>query len=319
MENTLNENVTENQQKGDRNIDKIMAEKIATNCTMKEINDSMKKIDDSINNVVKHTEDEENNPIDIIDERLTNYTLDEIKEFSNEKIIELFTVDGELIEFEGDFSKTDKNAFMKDLALYLKESQINKNELDNMMKEYQAEMKVLNDELNELLKGFEDMPAMYLFNMNEMKEKETDERRKKIIDEKIKMLNCGFTLENVIEFYKEIGTKNTLREYQSESLRKEIINRYNKKVKEIGLKVSIAAFNNYEQKFLDGEYTKRNNLFIFSMMKYIGKKSNLSIKSPEVTFIVYFALILQSLYSDSLSETHKEQFINSSKKVLDLF
>ena len=310
-ENTNNEKTS--------NANKVLVEKMITNHQIEKINDGMKQIDEAVNKIIKQKENKEFDPLDIVDDRLKSYTLEEVKKLSIEEITSIFTIDGELIEFDGDFSNTDKNQFMKDLIVYLKEVQINKEEMDNMMKEYKEDVKKFNAELDELLKGYEDLPAMYAYNLEECKKNATEQKVIDIYDKKIKILNYGYTMENVIKFYNEIGTKNTLREYSTESLRKQIISKYDKKIKQIGLKVSIAAFNNYEQKFLDGDYKKRNNLFIFSIMKYIANKTNLNIKSPEITFVVYLALILQCLYADSLSESHKEQFINSSKKLLDLF
>ena len=303
-------------------VNGIYANKVVLNKKMENLTEAINEIDKVNKKVIKDNEedpDKSDEIYSIIEERIKGYTLDQIDNLTIDEVKELFTIDGELIEFEGDFSKTDKNVFMKDLAKYLKETQINKEGLDKLMQEYQEEMKSFNEELEKIMGDFEDLPSMYRAELRDRVENEENEDRKKILGDMNKMFDYAFSLENVISFYKEIGTKNTLREYQNENLRKNIIEKYNRKVKEIGLRVSIAAFNNFETKFLDESYHERNNLFIFSIMKYIANKSNLKRRSPEVQFIVYFGVVMQSLYAESISPKNKETILNSAKNLLALF
>lgn len=303
-------------------VNGIYANKVVLNKKMENLTEAINEIDKVNKKVIKDNEedpDKSDEIYSIIEERIKGYTLDQIDNLTIDEVKELFTIDGELIEFEGDFSKTDKNVFMKDLAKYLKETQINKEGLDKLMQEYQEEMKSFNEELEKIMGDFEDLPSMYRAELRDRVENEENEDRKKILEDMNKMFDYAFSLENVISFYNEIGTKNTLREYQNENLRKNIIEKYNRKVKEIGLRVSIAAFNNFETKFLDESYHERNNLFIFSIMKYIANKSNLKRISPEVQFIVYFGVVMQSLYAESISPKNKETILNSAKNLLALF
>nr|DAF14204.1 MAG TPA: hypothetical protein [Caudoviricetes sp.] len=303
-------------------VNGIYANKVVLNKKMENLTEAINEIDKVNKKVIKDNEedpDKSDEIYSIIEERIKGYTLDQIDNLTIDEVKELFTIDGELIEFEGDFSKTDKNVFMKDLAKYLKETQINKEGLDKLMQEYQEEMKSFNEELEKIMGDFEDLPSMYRAELRDRVENEENEDRKKILGDMNKMFDYAFSLENVISFYNEIGTKNTLREYQNENLRKNIIEKYNRKVKEIGLRVSIAAFNNFETKFLDESYHERNNLFIFSIMKYIANKSNLKRRSPEVQFIVYFGVVMQSLYAESISPKNKETILNSAKNLLALF
>lgn len=303
-------------------VNGIYANKVVLNKKMENLTEAINEIDKVNKKVIKDNEedpDKSDEIYSIIEERIKGYTLDQIDNLTIDEVKELFTIDGELIEFEGDFSKTDKNVFMKDLAKYLKETQINKEGLDKLMQEYQEEMKSFNEELEKIMGDFEDLPSMYRAELRDRVENEENEDRKKILEDMNKMFDYAFSLENVISFYNEIGTKNTLREYQNENLRKNIIEKYNRKVKEIGLRVSIAAFNNFETKFLDESYHERNNLFIFSIMKYIANKSNLKRRSPEVQFIVYFGVVMQSLYAESISPKNKETILNSAKNLLALF
>lgn len=303
-------------------VNGIYANKVVLNKKMENLTEAINEIDKVNKKVIKDNEedpDKSDEIYSIIEERIKGYTLDQIDNLTIDEVKELFTIDGELIEFEGDFSKTDKNVFMKDLAKYLKKTQINKECLDKLMQEYQEEMKSFNEELEKIIGDFEDLPSMYRAELRDRVENEENEDRKKILGDMNKMFDYAFSLENVISFYNEIGTKNTLREYQNENLRKNIIEKYNRKVKEIGLRVSIAAFNNFETKFLDESYHERNNLFIFSIMKYIANKSNLKRRSPEVQFIVYFGVVMQSLYAESISPKNKETILNSAKNLLALF
>lgn len=303
-------------------VNGIYANKVVLNKKMENLTEAINEIDKVNKKVIKDNEedpDKSDEIYSIIEERIKEYTLDQIDNLTIDEVKELFTIDGELIEFEGDFSKTDKNVFMKDLAKYLKETQINKEGLDKLMQEYQEEMKSFNEELEKIMGDFEDLPSMYRAELRDRVENEENGDRKKILGDMNKMFDYAFSLENVISFYNEIGTKNTLREYQNENLRKNIIEKYNRKVKEIGLRVSIAAFNNFETKFLDESYHERNNLFIFSIMKYIANKSNLKRRSPEVQFIVYFGVVMQSLYAESISPKNKETILNSAKNLLALF
>lgn len=303
-------------------VNGIYANKVVLNKKMENLTEAINEIDKVNKKVIKDNEedpDKSDEIYSIIEERIKGYTLDQIDNLTIDEVKELFTIDGELIEFEGDFSKTDKNVFMKDLAKYLKETQINKEGLDKLMQEYQEEMKSFNEELEKIMGDFEDLPSMYRAELRDRVENEENEDRKKILEDMNKMFDYAFSLENVISFYNEIGTKNTLREYQNENLRKNIIEKYNRKVKEIGLRVSIVAFNNFETKFLDESYHERNNLFIFSIMKYIANKSNLKRRSPEVQFIVYFGVVMQSLYAESISPKNKETILNSAKNLLALF
>lgn len=303
-------------------VNGIYANKVVLNKKMENLTEAINEIDKVNKKVIKDNEedpDKSDEIYSIIEERIKGYTLDQIDNLTIDEVKELFTIDGELIEFEGDFSKTDKNVFMKDLAKYLKETQINKEGLDKLMQEYQEEMKSFNEELEKIMGDFEDLPSMYRAELRDRVENEENEDRKKILEDMNKMFDYAFSLENVISFYNEIRTKNTLREYQNENLRKNIIEKYNRKVKEIGLRVSIAAFNNFETKFLNESYHERNNLFIFSIMKYIANKSNLKRRSPEVQFIVYFGVVMQSLYAESISPKNKERILNSAKNLLALF
>lgn len=303
-------------------VNGIYANKVVLNKKMENLTEAINEIDKVNKKVIKDNEedpDKSDEIYSIIEERIKGYTLDQIDNLTIDEVKELFTIDGELIEFEGDFSKTDKNVFMKDLAKYLKETQINKEGLDKLMQEYQEEMKSFNEELEKIMGDFEDLPSIYRAELRDRVENEENEDREKILEDMNKMFDYAFSLENVISFYNEIGTKNTLREYQNENLRKNIIEKYNRKVKEIGLRVSIAAFNNFETKFLDESYHERNNLFIFSIMKYIANKSNLKRRSPEVQFIVYFGVVMQSLYAESISPKNKETILNSAKNLLALF
>lgn len=315
-------NVTEINEKKVTGINGIYVNKVMLNKKMENLSDAMGEIAKVSKKILKENEENPNESDEIysiIEERLKNYTVEQIDALTIEEVKELFTIDGELIEFEGDFSKTDKNVFMKDLAKYLKEAQINKEELDKLMEEYQEEMKAFNEELERIMGDFEDLPAMYKSELKDRLEHEENQERKEILKSMNQMFDYAFSLENVISFYKEIGTKNTLREYKNENLRKNILDKYNRKIKEIGLRVSIAAFNNFEKKFLEESYHERNNLFIFAIMKYIANRTNLKRRSPEVQFIVYFGVVMQSLYADSISEKHKETIINSAKNLLALF
>lgn len=322
--NDINEKLKDTEANGNTvtGVNGIYANKVVLNKKMENLTEAMEDIDKVNKKVIK--EDEENPDkseeiYSIIEERINGYTIEQIDNLTIDEVKELFTIDGELIEFEGDFSKTDKNVFMKDLAKYLKESQKNKEELDTLMKEYQEEMKSFNEELEKIMGDFEDLPSMYKAELTDRINNEENEDRKKILESMNQMFDYAFSLENVISFYNEIGTKNTLREYQNENLRKNIIEKYNRKIREIGLRTSIAAFNNFETKFLDESHHQRNNLFIFSIMKYIANKSNLKRRSPEVQFIVYFGVVMQSLYAESISPKHKEMILNSAKNLLALF
>lgn len=250
---------------------------------------------------------------DILIERAGNLSSEDIRKISDEHLDKIY----EDIEVNLDMSNKDKGDFRRDFLLYVIESEKMLKSIDAELLKFEEHIAHSEDELEELFGGFN--------NINDYIKKSIDERlltAEGADRERLLLIKSTYEeiykLDKIYDHYAALDLYNTISELKSDSRALTVYGRYKKSMTKLGIRTDLTNFNNFEKRFLPEKYHAMNNMLLFSIIKYYGFKKDLN-RITDGIFLAELAVVLKSLYSNTLSEQERTDFTNAAMRLLDLF
>lgn len=272
-------------------------------------------------------------------EQQQNYLQDNEDEF--EKVVKDLTVeqiedmsDDELLAFnnyaencyyieEPEFeTKEELVEYIRSILTFLVQTYEFTIEMESKINEYNK----LNEETDRKLKEAfglkEDQSSIHAIeNAIEkglLKAKETGDGEKynKILQSK-NTFNETFTLKRLKELYKDLDVNN-LKEDAKSDRSISIYKKYLNVQKELGLRYDLTKISDLELRFLPEEYKELNNLFIFTLIKYISKLLDNNYTSDSLFFVSQLTTNLFLLDQDKLPVEYREVLLANIGDFLDM-
>lgn len=303
----------------------------ATTNSMERAKEIMKDISNNMSrrrylDMIKANRDIAVQQIDIFgNKETTQKILDKAKELGKEKLNELS--DEEIHEIFKECEATDllssiaanqvDKGFLRDYITYIEDTDKQLKELDELVEECEKEIEESNNKVAELVNEVGDVSKFIIKTFEEQAE-HSEGKVKENYENAVKVVNDALTLRPVIELFKTIGTKGTLREFNIQSERQRIIEKFYKAVKSYKVSTDLRPFTDFEVKFMDEKYHQYEGLFVFAIMKYFsnrgyGKRTN------DGLFITQLSIVLQTVCNGNKSEEDLKEFVGYATELLDLF
>ena len=310
-----------------------MEERKITESTMEKVRQLMKDISGSMSkkkyiDMIKANRDIVVQQIEIFgDKEVSNRVLERAKEIGKENISKLS--DDEIVKIFEECQANDllksiaddqiDKGFLREYFSYIEESDKQLKDIDALIVECDDELKECHKKISEIVGEVGDISKFIMYSFEEESKKlEEGSKAKQNYENAINVVKDALTLRPIIELYKSIGTKGTMREFKNFSEMQRIIEKFYKVVKSYNLSVDFRAFKDFEVKFMDEKYHQYNGLFIFSIMKYFSNKGY-GKRISDGLFITQLAIVLQSIYNNYKSEEDLKEFIGYASELLDLF
>lgn len=272
-------------------------------------------------------------------EQQQNYLQDNEDEF--EKVVKDLTVkqiedmsDDEILSFnnyaegyyyinEPEFETKEELAdYVRSIIKFLVQTYEFTVDLENRIKEYNE----LNEETDRMLKEAfgikEDGSSINVIEnaiekgLAKAKESGDEESYNKILQSK-NTFNETFTLKRLKELYEGLDADN-LKEDAKSDRSISIYKKYLKVQQKLGLRYDLTQVSDLEVRFLPEEYHELNNLFIFTIIKYISKILDGNYTSDSLFFISQLATNLFLLHQDKLPTDYKEVLLFNIREFLDM-
>ncbi len=250
--------------------------------------------------------------------KLEKIEIEDIVHLTDEKIDEILTVQGEVMNLPEQHRGEDEYLFKKDLILYLLQAEAMTKELDNA-----------EDELNKaILENEEEVKAILAQHEGSMISAIRDEIVSKeplATNDKLKQTHTGilnafddsFELNRIFDIYSTLKVENTINDFKKNF--KEVYNQYTSVNKRLNIAFDLVKFGGLEKKFLDEKYQAYPNLFIFIVMKYMAKRNGNLSRHTDGVFCSQLCTNLYLLFTDTLEEQYKTQLLSNITRILDLF
>lgn len=262
--------------------------------------------------------------MDIIDEHIAAY-LDKDKEIFQtlpaEEIENIFKDEnGEDIELDIEFSNPEKVLqFKRDYAELLWSSATTLNALDKEIENYNKAIEEYKVDIDKVYAEFSGSTDAYYENLKKLYDEAADDDPKK--ETYRKMLDSFEVFPVLDRFYDELASlphpENAYNDAKHEHLFIKVYEKYRKIIGNLGLKSDLASYKDFEGKFIGEDYQQYGDLFLFLIMRSVTYIRNPQ-KITDGLFLARFAIMLQDLYKDTISENEKEHLINIAKKFIDL-
>jgi hypothetical protein len=284
--------------------------------------DSVKKLNEQMKERQLHFLGDDESKIDHFTSILESKTIEEIKNASDEEIMDLFkTEDGGTIELVLDINNPEESfKFRRDFLIFMKESIDAQKVIDEETAKIEKEIAESREELNKLIEQFGDFETYIEETMAKRLEVATGKERERLLIVK-QAYEEAENLNEIYEHYKNKGTLmiiNTIEDLKSISRANRVYEKYKKQLIKLNIKTDLTDFDNLELK-LDEKYHPYANVFLFAVIKYIAYKKDVSVNKDGV-FLARLGENVRKLFADSFKdEAKKEKFKASISKVLDLF
>lgn len=311
MENVKVENTQEEVQA----VEEFTPEKAAQLFSAFEGVKTISKIrEEMVANKTKVVGDEE--VADKLSAMIAGLTPNAIRELSKEAIEEIYNLDGEgTIELDLSLTPEKEIEFKRDFLVYLRESDLTNELFETQMKELEEVIQKEQEELNKFLGEFGDLSTFMRQNLQKEYDVAEGEKKERLAGV-IAAYDEAYTLDRIVDHYKEYGAGTLVTDYKHRSL--DIFTRYMNNVKKIDFSTDLTKFNNIEPTFLPEKYHQYPNLFLFAVIKMYYYKKNPT-KQSDGVFLSQLAVNLKSLFADTFAaEEKKELFVNSIQRVLDV-
>lgn len=286
------------------------------------LQDSLKAItqmrDGLINNKVSVLGNEEVSKK--IDERVADYSLEQLKTLSDEEVKNIYRFDDGEVDFSIDFKddESKKIEFMRNFLVFVKETSIAMAEIDKETERIVESLKADEEEFKKLVSKFGSLSSYIEADLRDRYERAETEEQKEKVGKMIQAYEHALTLENIIEHYKKFPTDTTISDLYHRPV--DVYNRYMKVLKKLKVTTDLTQFDMLETKFLEEKYHVHPNLLLFAVIKYIAYKKNDADRSVDGVFLSQLAVNVRALFTNNFdSEEKKERFLQSVRNVLDLF
>ena len=268
-------------------------------------------------NYLQDNEDEFEKVVkDLTVEQIKNMTDDELLAFNN------YAENCYYIEEPEFETKEELVEYIRSILTFLVQTYEFTIEMESKINEYNK----LNEETDRKLKEAfglkEDQSSIHAIeNAIEkglLKAKETgdEEAYNKILQSK-NTFNETFTLKRLKELYKDLDVNN-LKEDAKSDRSISIYKKYLNVQKELGLRYDLTKISDLELRFLPEEYKELNNLFIFTLIKYISKLLDNNYTSDSLFFVSQLTTNLFLLDQDKLPVEYREVLLTNIGDFLDM-
>ena len=270
--------------------------------------------------------------ISVIEEKLLKYdSLESLQKDlqSPGKLEEFFTDEetGEHFYFidPSDTSKNNSEEEDRELKtnylLFLKQSQLSNDEIEEALKQFEKDKEELEKELHTTTSEF---VYQYLDYVKELRATTLDtEENKKLINE-LDYIESGFTFQKIMETYDEIPSivKNTLKDMRNPEKIQSIGKKYHTTLNNAGSYASLIVFisnspdTSFEEMYLPPDKYRAGyeNLFMFSLIRYFSMSYwNADVVRMHSVIIT----TLQRFISNEMPEDMKEQYVNNIAAYLE--
>lgn len=263
----------------------------------------------------------ENADVVIANLRANNITADNIDELSNEELDGILVVDGEPLTLPEELKNDDEYVLKRALLKFVLEAEDTVKDIDKASEDLDKILAESEEEFNRILE--ENNGSTIEVIRNEIIEQKNTVKGNKKLEDKCDLMlaafDDSFTLNRIIEVYQGLNKENTLRDMENNF--QGVYKQYVTACKKLGVKFNIAKYGGFEKRFLEEEYHKFENLFVFVLMRYISKRNinSNSSKDNDGIFVSQLATNLYLLFTDKLEDKYKDQLITASKRIIELF
>lgn len=268
-------------------------------------------------NYLQENEDEFEKVVkDLTVEQIENMTDDEILAFNNYSEECYYIAEP---EFE---TREELAEYVRSIIKFLVQTYEFTVDMENRIDEYNK----LNEETDRMLKEAfgikEEGSSIHVIEnaiekgLTKAKESGDEESYNKILQSK-NTFNETFTLKRLKELYEELDVNN-LKEDAKSDRSISIYKKYLKVQQKLGLRYDLTQISDLEIRFLPEEYREMNNLFIFTIIKYISKILDNNYTSDSLFFISQLATNLFLLSQDKLPVEYKEVLLLNIREFLDM-
>lgn len=250
---------------------------------------------------------------------------DAIEALTIDEVNEIFTLNGEPIELIIPYEDAAQQAAQrKDYLIYLKESKAAADEMEEKMKELEQVYAEFEDEVKNIMVEHGDYVTFYRNYLVETMEAQTDPGAKAAYGEMIEAYDNSITLSNIIAHYKSMSPYNTMQEYRRGGLAQNVYGKYIKAAERLGVKTDISKLSGIE-KNLPEKYQPYVDLFLYTVIKYIGYRKNVT-KHVDGVFLSSLLMNLRPVqqplrlqHATDRTKENTETLKNAIMQVLDIF
>ena len=288
---------------------------------------SLKSKVNDINSVMENITNEQSKLVDdddfsFIDKRIESLSEEDIKKLDNKAIDDILTDDdGCMLAFTIDFGK-DVNAlykFKKEFLILRKQSLETFAKFDEELAKINAEIAESQEEFERFSKEFGNVSNLIRSTLvNKLENADTD-RKKELFEKLITSFDNAITLDNVKAYCKSYRGNSVISDYRDDKKAQYIYRRYLKVVEKLNINTKLTTFTNLEKRFLDNEYHRRPNIFVFAVIHYISSWHNKEFTKADGLFVTQFAVNLKNLYYNKFDDVNdKNTFINNIESVIKI-
>ncbi|MMZ42318.1 hypothetical protein D1872_38390 [compost metagenome] len=262
--------------------------------------------------------------LDHLNAFVNSKTMEELKNLSPEELDEVFTFNGQVIEFQLKLdTDVKKQVIREDYLILLKETGEAKRKLEESLEELDNIYKDSEVEIKQLIHQFGNMDnyidAELQHKLDSMQTEEEKDRIRVMIEAR---RNATY-LDNLIEHYQSFSVANTMNEYKRQSQGTRVFDKYLKNAKSLGITSDITRLTGIER-HLPEKYAKYEDLFLFTVVKYIAYKKDLR-KSIDGMFLHTLLTNISTLIlkfdtnADEQTQQKSKDLKVAITRVLDIF
>ena len=273
----------------------------------------------------------EESPMDIVTKKLAKVTKEELVRdyLPYPDKVKWFFFDEETqstVGFikEGTLSKDEEYKYQKDVLMFFKETDEALEQLDQIYKESNEELKKIIDDLGDINKIYNINLLEYVRNF----EKEADEKGIKNIGslQTIEGIYSAYDFRCIFEMLEEHPTviKNTLDDYRNSARIKNLGERYSIRLKQGKIKISLTSFLSFkdqhpvEKLTIPNDYLEgTEDLFIFILIRFFALEGLSNTMTRK--FHVSVWLVIHNLLTGSLSDEETKMFLSNMKRLLKMY
>lgn len=260
--------------------------------------------------------------IAIIDSRVENLTVEDVKKMTSDDIYKIYTSD-EGVRFE--FVELDNPAkdleFKRDFLILRIESNKAIADIDAEIAKFEETISEYEEEISELTSKFSNMNEYIKSYLAEKRDAAETEDEKHKYNSMLIALDNALTLTNVKEFYKnQMNRINLIPNFVMPKKTATVYKRYDTVRKQLKMKSNLFSFGNIEKNYFPDKYHERNNLFVFAIINMAATWSTKDKdKLMNGLFLSQFSVNLKNLIYDKFdTEEEKATFMSAACEILDM-
>lgn len=261
--------------------------------------------------------------LDMLKECITKYSVKQINELDAEGIEEFkknLAEAGFELEKPDNLHVSDEEYF-KDMMKYFKENFEFEDKMEKMISDFETDIEKLNTEVDNVMKEYSNSVVTLMRDEISKNPKFKDTKAGKLYDGIMASFDNSYTLETVKEVAHQINVKNTVADYDRDSIRENVHKQYKSIMKRLNIQHDMQTlFGDIQSKITD-EYNDRPEFLIFIFMKYLAKRGS-SVTFSKAKDGVFAAQLVTNLYllkNDDPDQIIQGKFKESCKELLDLY